>query len=250
MDPLSEIFSFHEIQDYDLYHQEIQIPSTPCQIPQQDLVKVDTNSLARNDTNKKKRSRRLLSSVSKDSTSNEIMDQNKLIKRIAHRDIERQRRQEMAHLYASLRSHLPLEFLKGKPSASDHLEQAMNYIQHLENNINDFEKKRDKLNLFAHYSNREDKESIHKYNLEEHVTVNSCQDGLEILIKNKFGKEGLPLSKVLEELMKRKLNVVTCVSTTVDETSLHKIQVEDTDVSCMDVSTLEEKLAEMMLNLS
>ncbi|XP_016437313.2 transcription factor bHLH118-like [Nicotiana tabacum] len=250
MDPLSEIFSFHKIQEYDTYHQEIQIPSTPCQLPQQDLVKIGANSLPRNDTIKKKRSRRLLSSVSTEITSNETMDQNKLIKIIAHRDVERQRRQEMTNLYASLRSHLPLEFLKGKRSASDHLEQAMNYIQHLENNINDLEKKRKKLKILAHYSTREDKETIHKYNLEEHVTVNPCQDGVEILIKKKFGEEGLPLSKVVEELMKRKLNVVTCVSTKVDETSLHKIQVEVTDVSCMDVSTLQGKLAEMMLSLS
>ncbi|KAJ8542311.1 hypothetical protein K7X08_017177 [Anisodus acutangulus] len=137
------------------------------------------------------------------------MDQNKLIKRIAHRDIERQRRQKMATLYASLGSHLPLQYIKGKRSVSDHMEQALNYIRHLKNNIKELETKRDEMRILDHSSNEDNNNIGQKYNLAEYVTVNKCQDGVEILIKNKFGKEGLQLSRVPEELMKRKLNVVT-----------------------------------------
>ncbi|KAK4353595.1 hypothetical protein RND71_025789 [Anisodus tanguticus] len=246
MDPLWEIFNFTKIQDID---QEIQIPSSPGQLPHQDLIRnSNISSLERNSTNKKKRSRRLSSGPNR-SDEVQMMDQNKLIKRIAHRDIERRRRQEMASLYASLRSHLPLQYIKGKRSVSDHMEQALNYIQHLKNNIKELETRRDKLEILAHSSNEDNENIGQKYNLAEYVKVNKCEDGVEILIKNKFGKEGLQLSRVLEELMKRKLSVVTCVSTKVDETFLHKIHVEVTDVSCMDVSALEQKLAEIMLNL-
>ncbi|WMV26041.1 hypothetical protein MTR67_019426 [Solanum verrucosum] len=222
MDCLSEIFSSKKIKDHD-QQQLIQIPSTPCQPHHQDLASNGPNY-------KRKRS------ISDHKERDSLTRKNSVQKRVLHRDVERHRRQEMSNLYATLRSHLPYESIKGKRSLPDDMQEAVNYIKNLENNIKELEIKRKKLEDLALCSSKEDK------HFGDYVTINLCDCGVEILINEK-----VPLSRVLEELVKRQLNVVNCVSTKVDERFLHRIQLEEGDVSCMCMDGLEQKLAEMIV---
>ncbi|XP_022890412.1 transcription factor bHLH118-like isoform X1 [Olea europaea var. sylvestris] len=107
------------------------------------------------------------------------------IRKLMHRDLERQRRQEMANLYASLRSIVPVEYLK--VTLATRMEAPLVF---------------------------------------RIVTVNPCRDGAEILIGSSLKEEGIPLSRVLVELLERGLNVVSYVSTKANEMSLHIIQCE------------------------
>ncbi|KAL2540107.1 Transcription factor bHLH [Abeliophyllum distichum] len=155
-------------------------------------------------TSKWKRGEQRSSGTQENKDGSTFHDSN--IRKLMHRDIERQRRQEMTNLHASLRSLVPLEYLKGKKSISDHMQETVNYITNMQENIKNLRHQRDKLKLSNSgnvISNEDGSSTSISQNL---VTVNSCRDGVEILISSSLTEEGLPLSRVLVELLERGLN--------------------------------------------
>ncbi|KAG9452105.1 hypothetical protein H6P81_005009 [Aristolochia fimbriata] len=158
-------------------------------------------------------------------------------KKIIHRDVERQRRHEMAMLYSSLRSLLPIEYLKGKRSISDHMNEAANYIRHQQKKIKELGEKREGLrrvvavsnNIIAASGTTSSSSSTttnmscstdHDHVLMEgrlifkymrSVIVRPCWIGVEVLISG-FSREEAPLSRLLALLLEAGLHVVSCTS--------------------------------------
>ncbi|KAG8381422.1 hypothetical protein BUALT_Bualt06G0120400 [Buddleja alternifolia] len=166
------------------------------------------------------------------------------IRRSIHRDLEKQRRQEMSQLYASLRSLLPIERIKGKRSISDHLQGAVNYIKHKQNHIEKLKIRRDELKKLTNVSATEIGSSNGSDKLPcNSVMVNLDQNGVEILVDS---SDQFRLSRVLQELMVRELNVVSFVSTKVKERVLHKIQAEAVNPTSLDLSRFQERLTNLI----
>ncbi|KAG8652839.1 hypothetical protein MANES_06G140500v8 [Manihot esculenta] len=170
----------------------------------------------------KSRRRKSISKDNDGTAENNDNDKKKL-----HRDIERQRRQEMATLYASLRSLLPLQYIKGKRSISDHMNEAVNYINHLQKRIKKLGVKRDALKQQTNLREIPQRSgSSNKTSPGTRVIIRPRLGGIEIVFSSGFGEQGFTLSRVLQLLLEVELSVVNCVSTKVNERVLHTVQAE------------------------
>ncbi|XP_047326135.1 transcription factor bHLH118-like [Impatiens glandulifera] len=149
-------------------------------------------------------------------------------KLVTHKEVERQRRQEMAKLHSSLRDLLPLEFIKGKRSVADHMSEAVNYISHLQNRIRELDNKKEKLKGAGSSSSR------------GFVSVSPCSIGVQILISC---DQDVLLSKVIQVLVEEGHDIVSCVSNLVNDKLLHTIKSEVNDPSGIDMSMLQQKLS-------
>ncbi|KAG4991696.1 hypothetical protein AAZX31_09G135900 [Glycine max] len=176
------------------------------------------------------------------------MDENK---KWMHKETERQRRQEMGKLCATLRSLLPLEYIKGKRSTSDYVNEAMNYINHLQNKVKQLQAKRDELvkvsNLKSNICSENESSSSSTTHLPPLVSVHPFPGGLEIMCGYSFGKSVFPMSRVLDILLKEGINVVSTTSIRRDGRFIHTIRSEDPNhlnMTGADYSELQIKLTE------
>ncbi|KAI6696239.1 hypothetical protein NL676_016358 [Syzygium grande] len=163
-----------------------------------------------------------------------------------HREIERQRRQEMASLCAGLRSKLPLEFIKGKRSMSDHMNEAVNYIKHLQAKIREMSFKRDELKSIHSLAALGSPSS--NSSCSTMFTVNSCCESVEIMISRSIREKDLLLSTVLELLLQEGLDVVSCFSSQTSDRIVHTIQCEPAyGNGSFDLTHLKGELRELLI---
>lgn len=116
------------------------------------------------------------------------------------------------------------------------MNEAVNYIKHLQNRIKTLDARRDELKKFPKISTVTDRRcttgislNSDKANLPSCFRVHPCFGGVEIVVSCGFREDGLPfisISKVLEMLLEQGLTVVSCVSSNVNERLLHTIQSE------------------------
>lgn len=113
---------------------------------------------------------------------------------------------------------------QGKRSISDHINEAANYIKHLEKKIKELSSARDVLKGLSNLSTTDQGQG--NTSQPSCFTIHPCCGGVEIVISSGFREESFPLSKVLELLLEEGLTVLNCTSSKVNERFLHTVQCE------------------------
>ncbi|KAL8160309.1 hypothetical protein V2J09_001846 [Rumex salicifolius] len=139
-------------------------------------------------------------------------------KKMQHRVIEKQRRVAMAGFLNTLRSLLPLEFVKGKRSVSDHVAETTNFIKHLQKNIKELGDKRERLKSFM--------EEESNNNIPCSVAITITNIGLDVQLSFGNNQPAFRLSDPLRVLLDEGVSVICSVSTKVEGVFHHKIQCQ------------------------
>ncbi|XP_057736165.1 transcription factor bHLH36-like [Arachis stenosperma] len=180
-------------------------------------------------------------------------------KKWMHREIEKQRRQEMSRLCTTFRTLLPFEYIKGKRSTSDHMHEGVKYIKHLQNRVEKLQAKRDELVKLINLrpksgsSSSSSTQHVHHHHHQTFVIVEPFSGGVLIKCSYSFRNYAFPLSGILDIVLRQGLNVVDCSSiTTDDHRFIHTIRSEDSQVMTTetDYTELQRKLKEAISSSS
>ena len=112
--------------------------------------------------------------------------------------------------------------LQGKRSISDHMNEAVNYIKHMQNNINELGAKRDILKKLSN-SKLENIESNHA---SCNLNVHQNNGILRIEFTSGLREEKLKLSQLLKLLAKEGLEVDSCFTTEINGRLLQSVMCE------------------------
>ncbi|XP_038877683.1 transcription factor bHLH118-like [Benincasa hispida] len=164
-------------------------------------------------------------------------------RKIMHRDLERERRKQMASLLTNLRSLLPLEFIKGKRTRADIVDEAVNYIEHLRGKISELQVKRYAILKRLNFESSScDNQCCNNLSSPSCVVIKPYSGGLEIVISNCIMEENFQLSGVMRVLFEQSIQIESCAATKVKERMLHTIQTKVDDSSRIDLHELQQKL--------
>ncbi|KAK7359135.1 hypothetical protein VNO77_01082 [Canavalia gladiata] len=169
-------------------------------------------------------------------------------KKISRKVVEKQRRRQMSLLYESLRSSLPFELTKGKHSASDVIDDAVNYIQFLEQKVNDLQIKRKNKEMVNSSLFETGTEPDHSGAPVKCVNIRLNAVGMEIVICSGLEEDSSPLSELLEILPEEGCDVVSYNSSRFNGRIFHNIKSEVKDLISLDLARLQRKLDHAILS--
>ncbi|XP_042511693.1 transcription factor bHLH126-like [Macadamia integrifolia] len=131
------------------------------------------------------------------------------------------------------------------------MNEATNYIRDLKKKIQELSDMRDRLRKMPN-SGSPDIVVSDNCTAVDTVTVQPCCGGVlvEVVISSGLRNEEIPLSRVLRLLVDHGFSIVSCASNTVNERSLHTIQSEVSDLGMVDLSELQQKLADFIASSS
>uniref|UniRef100_A0A803M0N0 BHLH domain-containing protein n=1 Tax=Chenopodium quinoa TaxID=63459 RepID=A0A803M0N0_CHEQI len=122
-----------------------------------------------------------------------------------------------------------MEF-QGKRSTSEHIGEAVNYIQHLKKNVKELEERRDQLKQSVEQQESTSSTSELGGSSNSSVTIRQSVVGFEVEISVGCEDEDrFSLSSAIQVIFDEGLEVVSCTSTKFNDRLIHHLQCQDAD---------------------